>query len=158
MKISRRNFFLKTLQTVALVSVPTMLGTFLESCKNTVIGPTSSQIMPKVSGNYSGGNVTLTVNSSSPISKTGTAALVNYSGGSLLVDHPSANVYNALSSICTHQSCQITGFDSGSNQFICPCHGSKFDVNGKVTQGPAGRSLTKYSTQLNGTQLTIKVS
>lgn len=158
MKMSRRNFFVKTLQTFALVSIPTVLGTFLESCKNTLIGPTGSQIMPTVSGNYSGGNVTVTVDSSSPISKTGTAALVNFSGGSVLVDHPSANVYNALSSICTHQSCQITGFDTGSSQFICPCHGSMFDVNGKVTQGPAGRPLTKYSTQIIGTQLTIKVS
>ena len=158
LKISRRNFFLKTLQTIALVSIPTVLGTFLESCKNTIIGPTPSQIMPKVSGNLSGGNVTVDVGSSSPLSKTGTAALVAYTGGSLLVDHPSANVFNALSSICTHQSCLITGFDTGKEQFICPCHGSTFDVNGKVTQGPAGRSLAKYSTQLNGTQLTIKVS
>ncbi len=158
MKISRRNFFLKTLQTVALVSIPTILGTFLESCKNTVIGPTSSQIMPKVSGNLSGNNVSVNVDSSSPLSKTGTAALVNYSGGSLLVDHPSANTFNALSSICTHQACQITGFDTGSKHFICPCHGSMFDVNGNVVQGPAGRPLTKYQSQLNGTKLIIKVS
>ena len=114
--------------------------------------------MPTVSGNASGGNVILTIDSTSLLSKTGTAALVNYTGGSLLVDHPSANTFNALSSICTHQSCQITGFDTGKEQFICPCHGSMFDINGNVTQGPAGRPLTKYQSQLNGTQLTVKVS
>lgn len=157
MKISRRNFFVKILQTLAAISIPAVLATFLESCKNTLIGPTGSQIMPTVSGNSSGGNVTVSVNSSSPLSKTGTAALVNFSGGSILVDHPSGNVYHALSSICTHQSCQITGFDTGSEQFICPCHGSRFDVNGNVVQGPAGRALTKYTSQLNGTNLIIKL-
>ncbi len=158
MKISRRNFFVKILQALAAISIPAVLATFLESCKNTLIGPTAAQTMPTVSGNYSGGNVTVSVGSSSPLSKTGTAALVNFSNGSLLVDHPSGNVFHALSSICTHQSCQITGFDTGSEQFICPCHGSRFDVNGNVVQGPAGRPLPKYQSQLNGTQLTIKVS
>jgi Rieske Fe-S protein len=158
MKINRRNFFIRIFQAIALVSIPAVLSSFLESCKNTLIGPTASQIMPTLSGTLSGGYVTLNVDSSSPIAKTGTAALVNYNGGSLLVDHPSASAYNALSSICTHQGCQITGFDSSSGQFICPCHGSTFDVNGKVTQGPAGSPLPKYQTQLNGTQLTIKVS
>ena len=158
MKISRRKFFAKTLQTFALISIPTVLGSFLESCKNTVIGPTADQIMPTISGSYAGGNVTVAVDSSSPLSKTGTAALVNFSGGSVLVDHPSANVYNALSSICTHQSCQITGFDTGSGHFICPCHGSMFDVNGKVTQGPASYPLNKYQTYVSGNQLTIKIS
>ena len=158
MKISRRKFFVKTLQTATLISIPPILGSVLQACKNTPIGPSSYQVMPTVSGNLSGGNVVVSVDSSSPLSKTGNAALVNYSGGSVLVDHPTNNVYNALSSICTHQSCQITGFDSGNNQFICPCHGSRFDINGKVIQGPAGSPLTKYQTQLNGAQLTIKVS
>jgi Rieske Fe-S protein len=158
MKINRRNFFIRTFQAIAVVSIPAVFSSFLESCKNTPIGPDASQIMPTLSGTFSGGNVTLNVDSSSPLSKTGTAALVNYTDGSLLVDHPSGSVYNALSSICTHQGCQITGFDTGSEQFICPCHGSTFDVNGKVTQGPAGSPLTKYQTQLNGTQLTITVS
>ena len=157
MKINRRNFFVRVFQAIAVISIPAVFGSFLESCKNTPIGPDASQIMPTLSGTLSGGNVTLNVDSSSPLAKTGTAALVSYSGGSLLVDHPSGSVYNGLSSICTHQSCQITGFDTGSEQFICPCHGSRFDVNGKVTQGPAGSPLTKYQTQLNGTQLTIKV-
>jgi Rieske Fe-S protein len=158
MKITRRNFFVRILQTVAVISIPAILGEFLESCKNTLIGPTGSQLMPTVSGTYSNGDVTLDVGSSSPLSKTGVAAIVNYSGGSVLVDHPSANAYNALSSICTHQGCQITGFDTSSGQFICPCHGSTFDVNGKVIQGPAGSPLSKFQTQLNGTQLTIIVS
>lgn len=157
MKMSRRKFFVKTLQTAAVVAIPTVFGTVLESCKSTIIGPTGSKVLQSVSGSLSGGNVTVNIDSSSPLAKTGTAAAVNFQGGVILVDHPSANVYNALSSICTHQSCQITGYDSGSSQFICPCHGSQFDINGKVTQGPASAPLTKYQTQVSGNQLIIKV-
>ena len=158
MKMSRRKFFTKTLQTAAVVAIPAVFSTVLESCKSTIIGPTGGQVLSGVTGSYSGGNVTINIDSSSPLAKTGTAVTVNFQGGAILVDHPSDNVYNALSSICTHQSCQITGYDTGSGMFICPCHGSQFDVNGNVTQGPAGAPLTKYATQVSGNQLIIKVS
>jgi len=158
MKMSRRKFFTKTLQTAAVIAIPTAFSTVLESCKSTVIGPTGNQVLQSVKGSSSGGNVTINIDGSSPLAKTGSAITVNFSGGVILVDHPSANVYNALSSICTHQSCQITGYDSGNNQFICPCHGSMFDINGNVTQGPANAPLSKYQTQVSGNQLIIKVS
>ena len=76
MKINRRNFFIRVFQAIAVISIPAVFGSFLESCKNTPIGPDASQIMPTLSGTLSGGNVTLNVDSSSPLAKTGTAALV----------------------------------------------------------------------------------
>ncbi len=158
MKVSRRNFFIKALQGGAILTMPSVLGSFLESCNNNVTGPAGSAAgLATISGTSSGSNIIVSVDSSSPIAKTGTAALVNSSIGAVLVDHPSANVYNALSSICTHQGCQIGNYDTGSNQFVCACHGSRFDVNGNVIQGPAGAPLQKYSTSISGTQLIIKV-
>ena len=44
----------------------------------------------------------------------------------------------ALSAICTHLGCIVTQTTSG---FTCPCHGSKFAVNGEVKSGPAPRGL-----------------
>lgn len=44
----------------------------------------------------------------------------------------------ALSLVCTHLGCVVKETGKG---FECPCHGSKFDVNGKVTGGPAPRPL-----------------
>ncbi len=49
-----------------------------------------------------------------------------------------ATTFAAYSMICTHESC--TTFIR-SNHFECDCHGSRFDVNGKVTSGPANRDL-----------------
>lgn len=44
----------------------------------------------------------------------------------------------ALSAICTHLGCVVTLTSRG---FQCPCHGSKFDIDGKVLSGPAPKAL-----------------
>jgi cytochrome b6-f complex iron-sulfur subunit len=44
----------------------------------------------------------------------------------------------AISSECTHLGCIVHATEDG---FQCPCHGSKFNKNGKVTDGPAPRNL-----------------
>ncbi|MCC6345968.1 MAG: Rieske (2Fe-2S) protein [Nitrospirales bacterium] len=45
---------------------------------------------------------------------------------------------HAISSICTHLGCIVAISETG---FQCPCHGSKYDENGKVVGGPAPRNL-----------------
>ncbi len=51
----------------------------------------------------------------------------------------SGGVY-ALSAVCTHLGC-ITRFRSEENVIACPCHGSRFDLEGNVIHGPAPRPL-----------------
>jgi cytochrome b6-f complex iron-sulfur subunit len=46
----------------------------------------------------------------------------------------------ALSAVCTHLGC-ITRFLSDESVIACPCHGSRFDLEGNVVQGPAPRPL-----------------
>ncbi len=53
----------------------------------------------------------------------------------------------ALSSICTHRRCKLS-VDS-DNSFYCHCHGSTFDPDGKVTDGPAKRDLPVFTTSTN---------
>jgi Rieske Fe-S protein len=45
----------------------------------------------------------------------------------------------ALSALCTHRNCKLSSEPDRS--FYCKCHGSAFDPNGKVTEGPARRDL-----------------
>ena len=48
----------------------------------------------------------------------------------------------AISSVCTHRKCRLEAEADGT--FTCPCHGSTFDPEGHVTQGPARRDLKLY--------------
>ena len=54
--------------------------------------------------------------------------------------------YTALLLRCTHHDNQLI---TTGNGFRCTLHGSQFDQEGRVTNGPAERPLKKYPTQLN---------
>ncbi len=47
----------------------------------------------------------------------------------------------AISAVCTHLGCIVYKTDWG---FQCPCHGSRYNQEGKVIRGPAPRSLPWY--------------
>lgn len=53
----------------------------------------------------------------------------------------------ALSAFCTHRKCKLAA--ESDRSFYCRCHGSTFDPNGKVTEGPAKRDLSQLSLTVN---------
>jgi len=57
--------------------------------------------------------------------------------------HKEGNDYMALHMECTHRGC---GLKAEATQLTCPCHGSKFDTRGQVTEGPAKKPLVSYRT------------
>lgn len=46
----------------------------------------------------------------------------------------------AIAPTCTHLGCTVK-WRSNQNRFVCPCHGSEYDAQGRVVQGPARRPL-----------------
>src|SRR5579863_8452865 len=50
------------------------------------------------------------------------------------------NTVVAFNPACTHLACPYH-WDDGAHQFVCPCHDSKFSIEGKVLAGPAPRPL-----------------
>jgi len=49
----------------------------------------------------------------------------------------------ALSAVCTHRHCKLNA--EADKTFYCPCHGSTFDADGKVTEGPAQIDLPMFT-------------
>ncbi len=53
-----------------------------------------------------------------------------------------AEGFYALSMVCTHLGC-MTRYEREAEQIACPCHGSRFHVDGTVKAGPAPRALPR---------------
>ncbi|NOU30521.1 MAG: Rieske (2Fe-2S) protein [Polyangiaceae bacterium] len=81
-------------------------------------------------------------------------ALVN-GPGLTFVGRDAGGLY-AMSSLCTHQSCdmKIDGVISATDIF-CKCHKSRFDKNGAVLNGPAAAPLVHYKVVVTGDVITI---
>jgi cytochrome b6-f complex iron-sulfur subunit len=54
--------------------------------------------------------------------------------------------FHALSLICPHLGCEVGETSIG---FSCPCHGSRFDTDGKLVHGPAKNNLRILQVTLN---------
>lgn len=58
-----------------------------------------------------------------------------------LITNKDNNLENyAINAICTHLGC-VVPWNEAEQKFMCPCHGSQYDKNGKVIRGPAPNSL-----------------
>jgi Rieske Fe-S protein len=91
----------------------------------------------------SDGRVRLDVKRYPDLSRDGGAVTLRVPGEQhLLVMHPGGNLYAVTSNICTHSGCPL-GFEQG--EAICPCHGSRFALDGTVTNPPARAPLRKFT-------------
>lgn len=70
----------------------------------------------------------------------GEGRLVRVDGRMLAVYRDPTSVTRACSAVCTHLGCHVKWNDSEAS-WDCPCHGSRFDVDGEVLNGPAVKAL-----------------
>ncbi|HMF13761.1 MAG TPA: Rieske (2Fe-2S) protein [Gemmataceae bacterium] len=69
---------------------------------------------------------------------------VRVPGQNLFVVHDHDG-FASMSAVCSHLGCIVAATPEG---FACPCHGSRFARDGKVTQGPAPSPLNWYEVTL----------
>lgn len=148
---TRREFCVRTCQAVSLLT----LGTAFQACGGSSTSPSSAPALPSVSGTLVNRNLSITIDASSPLAAVGGAATVQASTGTYLVARTAQNAFTALTAVCTHEGCAVSGF--ANNLYVCPCHGSEFNTSGGVVQGPASSPLRQFPTTFAGNVVTISV-
>jgi len=58
----------------------------------------------------------------------------------LVVTEDKAIASYGINAVCTHLGC-VVPWNASEDKFICPCHGSQYNNEGKVVRGPAPLSL-----------------
>ena len=68
--------------------------------------------------------------------------------GDVVLTQPVAGDFKAFSAVCTHTGCLVNKIADGS--IDCPCHGSRFGLDGAVLDGPASKPLNPVAVRVQG--------
>lgn len=72
----------------------------------------------------------------------GEAMLADWEDRKLALYKDESGKIHALDPVCPHAKC-IVGWNTAEKSWDCPCHGSRFAVNGSLLTGPAKTGLTQ---------------
>ncbi|HEX8131395.1 MAG TPA: FAD-dependent oxidoreductase [Pyrinomonadaceae bacterium] len=76
--------------------------------------------------------------------QAGAGEVVTWQGERVAVYRDDDGQVFACSAVCTHMGC-IVHWNGAEKSWDCPCHGSRFNYDGKVIQCPANKDLEKKS-------------
>ena len=152
--------FLKSLGLSGATLFSVLATCTLESCSSsgsndpTPTTSTGGSGAAGVTGTTTGNNIDFTVDlanmSNSLLTSTGGSMVF----GDVIVARTGSTTFVALSKACTHQGTTIR-FRAAQNNFFCDNHGSVFNTNGSVANGPATQALKVYTTTLSNNSLRV---
>lgn len=70
----------------------------------------------------------------------GEARLVRYENEKIAVFKDEDGALHAVNPVCTHLKCEVK-WNNTERSWDCPCHGARYNFNGKVLTGPADRDV-----------------
>ena len=150
---NRREFVKDALTGIGTVALGSFIMINQSSCSDS--GPTA----PTDSNGETIITVDLSLSENSGLLTVGGAlalAANELDSSGMLLYRQSEGTVKVYSRNCTHAGCPIEGFSSAGIS-SCLCHGSKFDTNGNVTNGPAAIPLNQYSATISEDIVTIKL-
>ena len=88
------------------------------------------------------------------LAKVGGSILVkDTSAGDILIVRLEGNKFAVMSNICPHKKCEVK---VRKNDYIqCPCHKSKYALDGTYTYGPAKKDLTRFPFEVSDGTITV---
>lgn len=79
--------------------------------------------------------------------KEGEAKVVKYEGNSYAVFAEKDGELHILKSTCPHAQCEVR-WNNAELSWDCPCHGSRFNINGKILTGPTTTGLERVNEKI----------
>lgn len=151
--MERKEFINKITGGLALTCVACMM----EACSkdSNTSGSNSSGNNNTGGGNTGGTTVLITVNLNTQLLNVGDFISDN---GAIVVRIASGNAltsFSAFSNACPHAGYAVT-YVKSNNTFNCALHGSNFNGDGSLKNGPATTGLGKKTVEISGTTLTVK--
>ncbi|MEO8334705.1 MAG: Rieske (2Fe-2S) protein [bacterium] len=143
--LSRREFLSRSTLAVAGAAAVAV------GCGDGQFGPTA--LIP------TSNTISLKVASLPGLATAGQPVKLSQSVGLIAVRRTGASSFSAVSTVCTHQGCEI---DVTGTTFECPCHNSRFDSDGHVTRQPQGTlgsatDLATYTTKYDAATDTLTI-
>ncbi|MBX7151383.1 ubiquinol-cytochrome c reductase iron-sulfur subunit [bacterium] len=128
--------------------------------KSSVLGIIGSVVAGKAI-QAAAGDYTINVDDFEPLQAVGGSVLikdvtVGADKDNLIVVRTGEKEFVVFSAICRHKKCNVK-YKHDKNAFVCPCHGSTYDMTGQVTKGPSKDNIIQYKVKLTGNQLTVTV-
>ncbi len=71
----------------------------------------------------------------------------------VVITQPAVGEFKCFSAVCTHQGCVVAEVKAGT--INCGCHGSKFALDGTVSNGPATSALPTRAVKVTGNQISL---
>lgn len=71
----------------------------------------------------------------------------------VVITQPVAGEFKGFSAACTHKGCEMNKIADGT--IDCPCHGSKFNLDGTVAKGPATEPLEAKAISVQGDSIVL---
>lgn len=81
----------------------------------------------------------------------------DFSGSPVLIvrDPNNSKTISAVNPTCTHKGCSVV-WKAEEKNFVCPCHGAKFAIDGKIVKEPASKPLATYQAKIEGDSILVK--
>ena len=100
--------------------------------------PSSATPLPSVSGTLVNRSLAITIDAASPLAAVGGAATVTASTGTYLVSRTAQNAFTAVTAVCTHEGCAVTGFANSRLRVSLPRLGVQHQRRGGDGAGLVG--------------------
>lgn len=68
----------------------------------------------------------------------------------IIVTRGPGDTFYVLSSYCQHAGCAVPPYSVAEGAIVCPCHGSRYAIDGTLIQGPSPAGLPSYNYTYDG--------